>query len=369
MTSQDFIENLKRSEGILSIFTDPELLNKYDLTIVELLDAIKEYLSDNEKRELLKTQAFKTCSVSIKSNILESITDANVKKQIIDDDEIMSGFDRYDKEDLIKNSNAELKKLVLADKDTVKKLEMSSTNIENLIFSLESDSIAELLAHPEHMTKNLSLDGYTIASLIAKLEGDKAKLDAMQLYNLSSSNKARVIENLEYKNKVETLVNDSSIERSEIIRILSTLDTDELISFIKNSNDFFEKREVEVYSITRSLTEDAQIEFAKKIDETGLSLAEKKQILLCFNEEVKENLSKEDMPKEYKAVLSIKLSEEYGGGKIDTIDFSRNLEDYFGLDEFLCIHPDELDDEERKKILLLFDICPNMKLYNRGRQR
>lgn len=46
------------------------------------------------------------------------------------------------------------------------------------------------------------------------------------------------------------------------------------------------------------------------------------------------------------------------------IDFNKDLEEYRGLDELISVEPMNLPEEERKKLLKLCNICPNMKILD-----
>ncbi|MCI8654681.1 MAG: transglutaminase domain-containing protein [Clostridia bacterium] len=94
-----------------------------------------------------------------------------------------------------------------------------------------------------------------------------------------------------------------------------------------------------------------------------LTLSEKRKILATLDEEVKRSIAMTNLPEEYKSAINIKTMKKSEEALI-ILDLDRNLEDYKGLDDLIIIEPAKFDEEKRKNLLQLCDICPNLKVEN-----
>ncbi len=134
-----------------------------------------------------------------------------------------------------------------------------------------------------------------------------------------------------------------------------------LIAFLQSNKQFFSENGLHIYEITRLLDIEEQKGFVANIENSGLTLNEKREILATLDTDVKQSIDMSNLPEQYKSALSIEAKKYVG--KI-VLDLERDLEDYRGLDNLLQINPQEFTKEQRAKFIKVCDICPDLRVVN-----
>ena len=107
-----------------------------------------------------------------------------------------------------------------------------------------------------------------------------------------------------------------------------------------------------------------QVDLIERIEELKLSLADKRKIVASLSIEAKDNLDISKISEEYRSILDMKRYDDSVIAREDKIqiDFESDLEQYKDLDELIYVKPQELTEDERKKLLKLCEICPNLSI-------
>lgn len=104
MNDQDLRKLLEQTDDKLSIFASPETLNKYDFNAREFFDLISDFLSDEEKLKLFDYSHFRQFEGWIKSGIIGLVSDEHIILQMMNNDNIMNGFESYQIVDIMKKN-------------------------------------------------------------------------------------------------------------------------------------------------------------------------------------------------------------------------------------------------------------------------
>jgi len=99
MNAQDLRELLEKTDDKLSIFSSWETLGKYELKISEFLDLINDFLNDEEKLRLFDYMQFNSY---VKGEIIGLVSDEHIILQMMNNDNIMNGFESYQIVDIMK---------------------------------------------------------------------------------------------------------------------------------------------------------------------------------------------------------------------------------------------------------------------------
>lgn len=326
MSVQDFRKKLENTTDKLSVFASREAILKYDVTVAEILELIQDFLSDEEKLKLFDFPDIEKLTTKFMNNIIGLISEEAVKLQLLENDSIISKMDQGKIIELISGISDEARASVLKDTEFTKKI------------GLQTHQLMEL-------TKQLSIDS--------------EKLEIMDIYEFDAERRVKILRTCSDETKTEVILGENQLPRNNKIEILSSYDVKALAEFILANGKFCEENNISPYDITRNLDKNKQKEFVELLPDISLSLDEKKKILATLDEEVKASIDKESLPEEFKVAISIKT--KYGKA---IMDFERNLEDYRGLDNIIRIAPEDFTEEQRKRILELCDICPNMYVQN-----
>lgn len=328
MNSQELKNLLEKTEDKLNIFTNPEIINQFSSHLYEFIKLINDCLSDTEKLNLFSNEYFQNLNSFRKEQIINSVSDDNIKFCMLSSPSVLSGFSTGEIVSIIKKSSEELKTKILTNQDLV-------SNV-------------------------LNLKEYQISNLVETLSSDESKLGILKTTQISAYHIAEIACTLKDENKLKFL-SDSDFNKSDIIKILASFEPDFLCDFIDQNKEFFNKHRIDPYEVTFKLSLDKQKELVSKLMSLNLTTAEKKEILATLNSEVKKDLDLSILPKEYHAAVGVE-TDKYTGRVI--IDFDKNPNDYLDLDNIIEVNALHLTKEEKEKFLNLCKICPNLTVLN-----
>lgn len=212
------------------------------------------------------------------------------------------------------------------------------------------------------------LEEYQIVSLISSLESEELKLEMIDIYNLPQHQIIDIIKTFSDKSKISIVFeNPYEFDRYDFEIIISSLSADGLVNFIKDNKQFFTQNHINIYKITKSLDKEKQLDFVSKFEDIGLSIEEKRAILVTLSKEAKKEIDISKLPPEYVTAIEIQINEDIDKDNINTygkiiMDFNKDLEIYRGLDELIYINPMKIPTTDKQKILQLCKICPNMRI-------
>lgn len=362
MNTQDLRKLLEQTDDKFSIFASPETLNKYEFNAKEFFDLISDFLSDEEKLKLFDYSHFRQFEGWIKGGIIGLVSNEHIILQIINNDNIMNGFESYQIVDIMKRMSDIGKKQLLYNQEFIEKHQIASYELEEIISSLTEEARVEILMDIDLIRNKLHLEDFQVTKLVERLSSEGVKDKAIGIYQFATYQKRGILKTYSNSHKLDILLQEKDFNRLDIIDILQTLDIETLSKFLIEHKEFCSENKIHPYEVVKSLDGNLQMEFVAKLEYMNLTLNEKREILAVLNTEVKQNLDTTNFPEEYKSAINIQTT-EYGGRVI--LDLERNLEDYRGLDNLMRIDPEEFTEEQRTKFIKLCDICPNMTVFSK----
>lgn len=301
MNAQKLRELLEKTNNKLSIFASIDILEQYDFNMVEFFSLISDFLSDEEKIELIKYPHFK----GNESSIIGCISDENKKLEMLRDDSIISNFENYQIIDIIVGLSENKKQQILYDRSFIEKYNFSNDELLDIILTLSNNGKVKILE----------------------------------------------IEQLEF-NK------DSKMQ------ILNSLDILTLCEFLKYNKEFCTKNNIHLYEIVTELDSERQRELVEKLESMNLTLGEKKEILVTLNCDVKQIINSGDFSQEYKNTIRIPTKYRNNRIEV-LLDPNIELETYRGLDKLMRpMFAEQFTEEQRNTFMQLCDICPNLKVIS-----
>ena len=361
MNVQDLIKLLENTPEPLEIFSNIGTLRKYNLSFNDFFDITSNFLTDEEKLKLFNYPYFQNFDSWVKFSVIELITDDKVKFNILQDDNISRLFQPYQLVNFIKSLNDNFILHLLYNKTFIEEHNLTSFNLNDIIFSLTSDDKAKLLLDSDYILNSLHISEYYIAELIASLENDDAKINLLSKYILKEHYIVDIIKTLSDSNKIKLLLEERCFSTGSQISLLASLNIDSILNFFLNNITFFKETNIKPYEIIRKLDNESQKRFVSELDNLNLSLAEKKEILVTLNPDVKKEINFSSLSKE--CLIALNIDFDYENSKI-ILDFNRNLEDYRHLDNLIEATPEFFNEEERKLFLKLCSICPNLQAFS-----
>ena len=345
MNIEELRKLLENSNDKFNILSNSNILSQYNIKDDELLDLIKDFLTDEQKLKLLYDLDI---SLGIKPFYLMHITCS------LDDDYKMQ---------LLQNPNF------------FKEHHIESTYIWQIIVFLNEDDNKQKLLYNIDLIKNeLLLENNHITEIISTLKNDNIKADMIKLYELYELEGLQILGTFNDKNIIAILFENKYNFESEfnmdsysIFYLLSKLNTDSLINIINNNKDFLIKNNIEPYHITRRFSKEKQLDFISKLNEIDLRIGEKRRILATLEEETKKEIDTSKFPKDYITAIEQKVDNSYSNYiTIDKIivNLDGDLKRYSDLDELLYINPMDLSKENKSKFLDLCEICPKIIIYD-----
>lgn len=324
MNTEDLIKLLEETEDKLSIFVSEETLNKYEISIVELLDLISEFLKDEEILKLFNYSYFLELDGWTKSDIIGFISKENVLLQIINNDNIMKGIDKYQIIDIIKRLSDAEKQKILYNPNFIEKYQIVDSDFEDIISSLTEEAKIEVLRNIDLTTNKLHLANYNLVGLVENLSSNEAKYELLEIYKF---------------------------EDYQITNILNTMDIKSISKFLGDNKKFIDL-----------LDNKTQKEVIEDLVNSNLPIKDKREILASLKVEVKQSLDTTDYPEEFKTALNMKKVSNVSRNII--LDLEKAPEEYYGLDNLISINPEEYTEEQRNKFIKICEICPNLQVEN-----
>ena len=241
-------------------------------------------------------------------------------------------------------------------------------SLENIINELSQQELTD--THKEEILKKLDLlineyklPHYHLATLISNLSNDDLKVDLIERYKFSKYNLFRILNSCSNQYKTEILLSKKIFYKNDILKLLQTLDFQTLIAFLSEHKDFCRTNAISPYEITYKLDSDQQKNVILNLENINLTLNEKREILVTLHKDVKQDINTTDYPEEYKSAIDINTQNGLILFDFEK-DFENNLEDFKGLDALIRIAPIEFTEAQRKRVMKLCDICPNLKVLN-----
>lgn len=365
MNAQDLRGLLEKTKDKFNIFSDRNVLFQYEMNFSELLELIKDFLSDQEKSRILETDHFKGFSSSIKTNIILLIQDSSIKLRLLDNDELIESLDNSSIKDIIKTLNNNDIIQILRKKDFLKRNNIGLYEIEDIVVSMSDEGKSKLISNKNFIEEELKLDKYVIAKITKTINSEESKIELIDLYDFEEYQISDILETFSKEEKLQFILkNKYALKQDSLSEIISSLDIDSLVDFLKDNRNFLVENKIRPYNITRKLDADKQLEFIERFEDIGLTLEEKKQILVTMSKESKEKLDTSNMSPEYVTMIQMETSEDLMTYGRIIPDFNDDLEKYQGLDKLIHINPTSISSEERSKLLQLCEICPEINMQD-----
>lgn len=220
MDINDLRKLLEKSADKVSILKDESELKKYNFSMAELIELINTFFNDKEKESILSYNIFNTDIIN--SKIIDTISDENIKLQVIHD----SNISEWEKVQIIVKMSNKAKMKVLIDKKTYG-IDFFG---DDIIFCFDDSTKVKILSNPKISRDMLNLNNAQITKLAKELSNDTDKLNVLKMYNLGIYEKEIVKSLSENDNKIKCLL-EKNFNQNYSIEILETLDEKTLISF------------------------------------------------------------------------------------------------------------------------------------------
>lgn len=365
MNAQDLRGLLEKTKDKFNMFSDRNVLFQYEMNFFELLELIKDFLNDEEKVKLFEIEHFKGFSSSIKTNIILLIQDSSIKLRLLDNDELIESLDNSSIKDIIKTLNNNDIIQILRKKDFLKRNNIGLYEIEDIVVSMSDEGKSKLISNKNFIEEELKLDKYVIAKITKTINSEESKIELIDLYDFEEYQISDILETFSKEEKLQFILkNKYALKQDSLSEIISSLDIDSLVDFLKDNRNFLVENKIRPYNITRKLDADKQLEFIERFEDIGLTLEEKKQILVTMSKESKEKLDTSNMSPEYVTMIQMETSEDLMTYGRIIPDFNDDLEKYQGLDKLIHINPTSISSEERSKLLQLCEICPEINMQD-----
>ena len=390
MAKEELREFLKSSDDKFNVLSDIETVKPYHITIKELLELIDEFLDDEQKVALLNVNYAQR--PIIKSNIIMLIKDETKRLDVIFNKELTSGLGTNEIVDIIKSQSSstlleilnnteflEANKIgkyqiidiievqssdvilqILSNYALLEKCKLESYEVKTLFRPLNEKDKLKFFENADYIKETLKLSEYEISDMISSITDEKVKEGLMQSYELSNGSKVSIIKNFSDDEKEKLILGDElDLNYMDFETIMSSMGIDNLIQLLNNNTDFFKESGVRLHKVVEMLNNEKQKEFVSKIDELQLPNIEKRASMVMLKDEVKSEIDAQNMPEELKTAIQMKS--KYGNV---IIDFNKNLGEYRGLDILISAEPTKLPEEDRRKMIKLCEICPEMKIWD-----
>ena len=113
MNTQDLRKILEESKNKFNIFADRSVLAQYSLTVADLLQLVKDFLSDEEKGQLFELEHFKKLPSYVKCRILQEISNSKIKLAILENSSTVSDLETHHILDIIQSLDSSSKLEIL----------------------------------------------------------------------------------------------------------------------------------------------------------------------------------------------------------------------------------------------------------------
>ena len=272
MGIQDLTELLQNTEDKLSVFQNKYKLNQYDISIAEFLYLVKDFLSDEQKAELLEAEHIKKLSAHIKKSIIDFVEDDKIKLDLIKNDELVSDIDKWQILELVKTLGDNEKTKLLQDSDFLReKYGMQDYDFKDIALTLREEGKKSLLQNRDLMENQLK--DYAIKEIVASLEDEETKLNMIDSYEFKSYLVKDIIQTFSHDGMKEVLLeNKYGFSDYDITDIVAAMDTDSLVNFVNENKEFLEQNDVSPYRIIKQLNSERQLEFMSRFEDVELTM-------------------------------------------------------------------------------------------------
>lgn len=353
MNSEEFREYLETKADKISELNNNEILNQLNISMNEFIDILCTILSDEEKVQFLTS--FTKVSVTYRIKVIQSINNDDLKLITIKNEKL----DRFYVIKIVKESTNDLKKAFIYDRQFLEELQLSKDSIIQIIGSMDDTLIEELLKDKNYIMKLFRDDNSLIyiTEIILNIQDESKRIEVADEYDLDENAIAKIVSGCSDEKKKEILLGDRfDFKKYYIRQILSQFSISNLLEFLENQQ-YIEEKGIKIYDIVSALTKEKQIEFAYKIDNINIDMAEKLKAIAVLDKDVKDQIDRNKLGEEYAGAIEMPV--KYG--KIE-VDIDGDLDIYEGYDELITIRPQEIPFEKHDKLIQLAKICPNLRV-------
>ena len=322
---------------------------------------IEDFEKQEDKMAILRSDDFQKLPKSTKRKVLKGIKEQKIKSLILHDIQLMDSIlDDRDFKQLMKTSTDEDKIYVLKNPGILKKFNVKKYEIRRWIESMSNDGKKTMLEDRDTIIQVGFFDD-ELSKFISEIEDDKDKIKFVKDYKLRGDSTRRVIVTCSDETKKSVILEENeSLNVSDLESIMSSLGIDAFVEFVNNQHKFLEDKDIRVFNVIKRLTPEKQLELVWKIDEMGLSVAEKRMVFACLETSTKKAINPNNIAPEYRELLDIEISND---GMIIP-DLTGDVSKYVNLDELLLVVPDRdcKSNEDRQILSELLRICPNVEI-------
>ena len=222
MNAQDLRKLLEQTDDKSSIFASLETLNKYEFNAKEFFDLISDFLSDEEKLKLFDYSHFRQFEGWIKGGIIGLISDEHIILQIINNDNIMNGFESYQIVDIIKKMSDIGKQQLLYNQEFIEKHQIDAYEIEEIISSLTEETRVEILMDIDLIRNKLHLEDFQVTKFVERLSSEEVKDKAIGIYQFANYQKKGILKTYSNGHKLDALMQEKDFNKLDIIDIIQT---------------------------------------------------------------------------------------------------------------------------------------------------
>lgn len=366
MNAQEFRKIIEDSEDKLNVFLSREILSECDISYQELINLVKEFLTDEEKAKLFETEVGEKIYLPKKLQIIEIISNDNIKLELLEKSEIVSDLKSYEIMSIVNSLGDDAKVQILHNLDFFQEHNIRDFQIHEIVKTLRDEKLQEILSDKDFAQQSLHLEDDEISRIVAGFENEEIKLEMINLYDFKKHQIVDILKTFsDDSKKTKILKNEYEFDSFQLKTLISSISVDSLVEFFRDNKEYMIKNHIEIYEVTKSLNKEKQLELVSKFENIDLSTEEKRIILATLRKDAKKEIDKSKLSKEYVTAIEIEIGDEISNtkqyGKV-IIDLSKDLEIYRGLDKIISINAMEIEEMDQQKILELCEICPQMKI-------
>ena len=317
------------SKNKVSMFLDNDKMASGNFSKEELEGLINRFLTEKEKVQILKNEV-------IRSRLGEN--------QI---------------ENLVDSLGEEFKVELLYSIEFTRDIERSS--IIRIIRSLGAVKKLEILLDKDFVQKVLKLKQYNISFIVEGLETEAEKDKMIKLYELNERNIVSIVGTFSEEGKKRVILsNVYELGKADLEIIASTLSITSLIEFLEGNEGTLKEKGIKPYRIVRyMLTREKQLEFIGQLEKINISMENKTQILAMLDKDVKSRIDTLNFSQEN--IEALQMDSSYG---VINVDINEPFEKYRNLGDVAVINPIELSSEEKARLEMLFEVCPQLRIID-----
>lgn len=201
MNTQDLRKILEESKNKFNIFADRSVLAQYSLTVTDLLQLVKDFLSDEEKGQLFELEHFKKLPSHVRCRILQEISNSEIKLAILENASAVSDLENYHILALIQSLDSNSKLKILHNSKFLEEHEIKNYDINKIVTGLDDDAKLTIITDISFTKDELHLKDYQIADAISSLQSEEAKLQLIDRYDFKKYQIMDILKNFSDKSK------------------------------------------------------------------------------------------------------------------------------------------------------------------------